>query len=306
MAAASALHRRHPRRRAAADRVVADLLAARRVRLWVRTPAIVKKPRAWIPIAVVARAHRHRDDARQRRAQPPDLVAGERAGAAPWIDARLVEHLVGDPVADAGGERLVEQERLHRRRARGASAWRGCARRRSDRRRTRRRRCAGRARPARRRGAPPRLPAAQASGAVARPGTIVAFGIRRNTSGEVRIFVERLPPPRMSQSRPMSRSSTYSGMSGGSANTVTPPIIMPVNACVSSAVANETLAAPMRRRTVWLTSSRVVASTTHAQYSFGSFLLATTMVLAEFASGISYFSQNCAVSAKAGSIGITS
>jgi len=54
---------------------------------------------------------------------------------------------------------------------------------------------------------------------------------------------------------------------------------MPVSACVSSAVANETLAAPMRRRTVWFTSSRVVASTTHAQYSFGSFLLATTMVL---------------------------
>ena len=57
---------------------------------------------------------------------------------------------------------------------------------------------------------------------------------------------------------------------------------------------------------MWLTSSRVVASTTHAQYSLGSFLLATTMVLAEFASGMPYFSQNCAVSAKSGSICITS
>ena len=49
-----------------------------------------------------------------------------------------------------------------------------------------------------------------------------------------------------------------------------------------------------------------MASTTHAQYSFGSFLLATTMVLAELASGIPYFSQNCAVSAKSGSIAMIS
>ena len=37
--------------------------------------------------------------------------------AAPRIDARLIEHLVGDPVAHAGRERLVEQYSLHRRRA---------------------------------------------------------------------------------------------------------------------------------------------------------------------------------------------
>ena len=65
---------------------------------------------------------------------------------------------------------------------------------------------AGRAPPARRARARPRPPAAQAS--VARPATIVVFGSRRNSSGEVRIFVERLPPPRISQSSAMTRSST--------------------------------------------------------------------------------------------------
>src|SRR5258707_14967571 len=60
----SALHRRHPRRRAAADRVVADLLTARRVRLRVPTPTIVKEPRAGIPIPFVAGAHRHPHDRR--------------------------------------------------------------------------------------------------------------------------------------------------------------------------------------------------------------------------------------------------
>src|SRR5882762_9517387 len=91
---ASALHRRHPGRRAAADRVVADLLAARRVGLGVPAPAVVEEPRARILIAVVARAHGHRDDAREGGAEPADLVARERAGAASRVDARLVEHLV--------------------------------------------------------------------------------------------------------------------------------------------------------------------------------------------------------------------
>src|SRR6266850_2975832 len=126
---ASALHRRHPGRRAAADRVVADLLAARRVGLGVPAPAIVEEPRARILIAVVARAHGHRDDAREGGAEPTDLVARECAGAAPRVDARLVEHLVRDPVADAGGERLVEQQRLHRRRARGDQRLEGGERR---------------------------------------------------------------------------------------------------------------------------------------------------------------------------------
>jgi len=52
---------------------------------------------------------------RSRRISSPVSVPALR----PRVDARLVEHLVGDPVADAGGGRLVEQERLHRRRARG-------------------------------------------------------------------------------------------------------------------------------------------------------------------------------------------
>jgi len=43
---------------------------------------------------------------------------GERVRSAPWIDARLVEHLVGDPVADASRESLIEQHGLDRRRAR--------------------------------------------------------------------------------------------------------------------------------------------------------------------------------------------
>src|SRR5439155_22632466 len=54
---APALPRRRPGRRAAPDRVVADLLAARRVGLGILAPAVVEEPRARIPIAVVARAH---------------------------------------------------------------------------------------------------------------------------------------------------------------------------------------------------------------------------------------------------------
>src|SRR5262249_4569876 len=40
------------------------------------------------------------------------------------------------------------------------------------------------------------------------PETIDAPDSRRNTSGEILIFVERLPPPRISQSSAMSLSST--------------------------------------------------------------------------------------------------
>ena len=81
---------------------------------------------------------------------------------------------------------------------------------------------------------------------------------------------------------------------------------MPVSAIVSSDDANETREAPISFFTAWLTSSRVVASTTHAQYCFGSFLLATMIVLAELAGGMPYFSQNRAVSAKSGSMRMTS
>src|SRR6266545_7867388 len=81
---------------------------------------------------------------------------------------------------------------------------------------------------------------------------------------------------------------------------------MPVRVFVSSAVANETLATPSRARTVWFTSSRVVAVTTHAPNRLGSFFEATTIVLPALASGRPYFSQQAAVSANAGSISINS
>src|SRR5437870_5352724 len=96
------------------------------------------------------------------------------------------------------------------------------------------------------------------------------------------------------------------GRSGGRASRVTPPIIMPVRSFVSSAVAKETRETSRRGRTVWLTSSRFVASTRHAQYFFGSFFEATMMVLPEWSSGTPYFSQKAAVSAKSGSIRMTS
>ena len=77
-------------------------------------------------------------------------------------------------------------------------------------------------------------------------------------------FQERLPPPRTIRSRAMTRASTRIGSSGGSPKTVTPPIAIPVSARVSSAAANDALRVPSRSRTDRLTSSRVVARTTHA------------------------------------------
>src|SRR2546422_6087752 len=79
---ASALHRRHPGRRAAADRVVADLLSETRGGLGLLAPAVVDEPRARIPIAVGERRHGHRDDPPDGGAQPAGLRAGERAAAA--------------------------------------------------------------------------------------------------------------------------------------------------------------------------------------------------------------------------------
>src|SRR5437867_5195510 len=96
------------------------------------------------------------------------------------------------------------------------------------------------------------------------------------------------------------------GTAGGRASRVTPPIIMPVRSFVSSAVANETRETSMRRRTVWLTSSRVVASTRQAQYFLGSFFEATMMVLPEWSRATPYFSQNAAVSANSGSMRMSS
>src|SRR5262252_8462714 len=104
----------------------------------------------------------------------------------------------------------------------------------------------------------------------------------------------------------MTRSSTYSGRSGGRASRVTPPISMPVSSRVSSAVANDTRGTSRRRRTTWFTSSRVVASTRQAQYFLGSFFEATMIVLPEWSRATPYFSQNAAVSANSGSMRISS
>src|SRR5262245_35628357 len=81
---------------------------------------------------------------------------------------------------------------------------------------------------------------------------------------------------------------------------------MPVSSRVSSAVANDTRGTSRRRRTTWFTSSRVVASTRQAQYFFGSFFDATMIVLPEWSRATPYFSQKAAVSAKSGSIRMSS
>src|SRR5262245_66458716 len=81
---------------------------------------------------------------------------------------------------------------------------------------------------------------------------------------------------------------------------------MPVSAFVSSAEANDTFEVPSSARTAWFTSRRVVAFTTHAPNLRGSFFEATTIVLPALSSGSPYFSQHAVVSAKAGSICISS
>ena len=81
------------------------------------------------------------------------------------------------------------------------------------------------------------------------------------------------------------RSSTKIGTDAGSPKTVTPPTLMPVSPAISSAEANESFATPIRSRTAWFTSSRVVASTTQAAYCFGSFLEATRIVFPAWSAG---------------------
>ena len=85
------------------------------------------------------------------------------------------------------------------------------------------------------------------------------------------------PPPSTIRSRSMTAASIHTGSSAGSPNTVTPPISWPVIARVSSADANDDLR-PKRPFTARLTSSRWVASTTHAAYT-GSAPLPTTMIV---------------------------
>src|SRR5262249_35825666 len=107
------LDRGRPRRRAAADGLVTYRFAAPRRAPAI--PAIVEQPALGEPIAVRADA----DGGAEHRADPianaRGLACGERVSATPRIDPRLIQHFVGDPVADAGREALVEEDGLDRR-----------------------------------------------------------------------------------------------------------------------------------------------------------------------------------------------
>ena len=89
-------------------------------------------------------------------------------------------------------------------------------------------------------------------------------------------------------------------------NGVTPPSTIPVSLAVSSAEAKDSFRTPRRSATAWFTSRRVVASTRHRAWTFGSRRLATRMALAESAGSMPYRAQNSAVSANAGSQASTS
>jgi hypothetical protein len=89
----------------------------------------------------------------------------------------------------------------------------------------------------------------------------------------------------MTQSRSSTRASTKIGSPSGSPKAVTPPTVIPVTTRISSAEAKEHFTPPSRSRTVWFTSSRVVARITHAAYCFGSFFDATMIVLAARSGG---------------------
>ena len=111
--------------RAAADREVHDALAPRGARPLLAAPAVGgtattsgsgDRP----PPRATARRTIARSRARSRA-----TAARSSDGRAPArVDRRLVEHLVRDPVADAGEQRLVEQHRLHRPAAPGEDASR--------------------------------------------------------------------------------------------------------------------------------------------------------------------------------------
>src|SRR5262245_12373941 len=114
----SALDRGHPRRGASTDCLVADVLATHGGRgrpAASMAPAAVEKPPAGIPVAVRVGSHREADHRADLRAEPPGLRRGQGGRLALRSDARLIEHFVSDPVADAGREGLVEQHRFDRR-----------------------------------------------------------------------------------------------------------------------------------------------------------------------------------------------
>ena len=67
------------------------------------------------------------------------------------------------------------------------------------------------------------------------------LGVFFNSSGAMLSLDDRLPEPRITESRARICWSTYIGMSSGRAKGVTPPIIMPVTSRVSSGDAKDTL-----------------------------------------------------------------
>src|SRR5215470_7437758 len=103
------LARRNPRRGAAAHRDVMDPLARPGHRARVLPPAAMEEPTSRVAVAVVGEAHRRVHHVAEGAAHPRDLRVRERAGPAPRIEARLVQDLVGDPVAYARREALIEE-----------------------------------------------------------------------------------------------------------------------------------------------------------------------------------------------------
>ena len=85
----------------------------------------------------------------------------------------------------------------------------------------------------------------------------------------------------MTSSQSITRLSIHTGMSPGNPNGVTPPIIIPVRAMVSSASANDALRVPSLRRTAPFTSRRVEASTTQHAIGRSADLPTTQMALAD-------------------------
>jgi hypothetical protein len=74
---------------------------------------------------------------------------------------------------------------------------------------------------------------------------ISIFGIWNSNSGRTFSFEVRLPPPRITKGRRITSPSIHNGRSFGRARAVTPPIFIPVTALGSSALAKDTLRAPI-------------------------------------------------------------
>ena len=81
----------------------------------VATPAPVKEPRSGKATFVGVHLNGTSNDGGQTRADATHFVTRQVARATMRRDAGLIQNLVGNPVSDAGGERLIEQYRLYRR-----------------------------------------------------------------------------------------------------------------------------------------------------------------------------------------------